>query len=128
MINIKGIPQLQSKLNRLNEKVQKQIVKDALKSANNDIVLPAAIFNAPVETGALVAGLKVVAKNGRGKIGSAISSADYKGDEYYGAFSEFGTEHEKAKPWLRPALYDNQAEVFEEVGKDIGKGIEDAAK
>jgi HK97 gp10 family phage protein len=128
MINIKGLPDLQRKLNNLDQKVQKTIVKDALRQTNIEIVLPAVEALVPVDTGALKAGLKVKAKNGRGTIGSAVFDEGYKGDQFYGSFQELGTKHQKAKPYLRPAIDQNQAKIFASIAEKIKHGIEEATR
>lgn len=128
MINISGLPELQRKLDSLVEKTQKTIVKSALRETVAEILLPAARRNAPVLTGALREGLAVIARTSRGTIGAAIQSAEYTGDQYYGSFSEFGTRHEPAKPWLRPALDENEDRLLAAAGEKIGRGIEGAAK
>ena len=98
MIYLTGMPDLQRKLNRLDEKIQKSIVKDALKETNLEIVLPAVEAKVPVLTGALKEGLKVKALNGRGKIGSAVFDEGYKGDQFYGSFQELGSALDIKKP------------------------------
>lgn len=127
MINIKGLGDLQRKLDRLNEKTQKTIVKDALRETNEEIVLPAVEARVPVDSGALKEGLKVKAKNSRGKIGSAVFDEGYKGDQFYGSFQELGTRHQPARPYIRPAIDENADRILDSVEKKIGKAILDEA-
>lgn len=128
MIYLTGMDELQRKLNRLDEKIQKSIVKDALRETNLEIVLPAVEAKVPVLTGALKEGLKVKALNGRGKIGSAVFDEGYKGDQFYGSFQELGSKHQAAKPYLRPALDENEERILQSIREKIANGIDEATR
>lgn len=43
---------------------------------------------------------------------------------FYGAFEEFGTDRQLAKPWLRPAFDEKLAEAVAIIGYTIGSEIE----
>jgi HK97 gp10 family phage protein len=129
MIDIRGIPELQSKLNKLDDKVQKTIVKDALKKANQDIVMPEVIFNMPSETGAMVAGVKIVTGGGKSVIRSKVVSTvlNEKGEGYTG-FDELGTKYQgDGLEFMRKAIHDNESSILENVEGSLSQGILQAA-
>lgn len=131
-------------------KVQKKISRSATRKAAREIVLPGAIERVGVNTGDLEASLMVraIGKNiqmvkrttgkyagtmgkknlNADKFGHEVRTRDgfYAGDQFYGAFVEFGTKERKHKgtgkqvgridpaknfAYLRPAVYDNEARI-----------------
>lgn len=137
-------------------KMQKKVFRKAIRPATKSIVLTAAIANAPKGSGDLAGSLKAVAlksnivtftrSNGKagkrnlnaGKVGMQVQTKEgfYKGDQFYGAFTEFGTKERKHKSgkevgkveevgWMRGAVYDNadrvKAEVLEAVRELISE-------
>ncbi|MBB5715851.1 HK97 gp10 family phage protein [Sphingomonas aerophila] len=50
------------------------------------------------------------------------------GSAFWGRFSEFGTEHEGAKPWFRPALDRVAGEVVDALSQELKKAIDRAAR
>lgn len=47
---------------------------------------------------------------------------------FYGGFEEFGTVKEAARPFMRPAFDRAGQSVIESLGKELGTGVERAAK
>lgn len=47
---------------------------------------------------------------------------------FYGLFPEFGTIHESAHPFMRPAFDRGDRSVIDDLGKELGPGVERAAK
>lgn len=50
------------------------------------------------------------------------------GKAFWGRFSEFGTEHEPARPWFKPAIDQVAAEVSKAIKTELAKAIERAAR
>lgn len=50
------------------------------------------------------------------------------GSAFWGRFSEFGTEHEPARPWFKPALDQVAGKVVAAIGTELKKAIEKAAR
>jgi HK97 gp10 family phage protein len=50
------------------------------------------------------------------------------GSAFWGLFSEFGSRHQAAKPWLRPAFDVVGPRVIQEIGRLLGVGITREAK
>jgi HK97 gp10 family phage protein len=49
-----------------------------------------------------------------------------KGDvsvAYYGKFSEYGTVHEPARPWIRPAFDESKEEAYQKIESTLVSGI-----
>lgn len=74
-------------------------------------------------TGELKRGIRVRAsKRSRKRVGIFISTTERAGTRwpYGGAQFEFGKEKQKARPFLRPAGYESEAQVRQFVITDIG--------
>lgn len=127
-IIVTGDKQLDKLLRGLPLKVQTKLSRQATRKAAKDIVLPQAKARVPVNTGDLEESLTVKAiKRSRSKFGHQVQTKDgfYSGDQFYGAFIEFGTkerQHESGKQvgridpaknfaYLRPAVYDNEPQI-----------------
>jgi HK97 gp10 family phage protein len=57
----------------------------------------------------------------------SFAVAVHVGAAYWGMFSEFGTSHQAAKPWLRPAFDGSAEDALNMIGQSLGKGVERAA-
>jgi HK97 gp10 family phage protein len=54
-----------------------------------------------------------------------------KGDitkAFYGKFSEYGSSHEPARPWIRPAFDESKDEAYQKIEEVVFNGIESAFK
>jgi len=125
---ITGDEALDKLLKGLPLKVQKKLSTQATRKAAKEIVLPDAKSRVPVDTGDLEESLVVRSiKRSRFRIGHQVQTKDgfNQGDQFYGAFIEFGTKprvHKSGKSvgridpsknfaYLRPAVYDNEARI-----------------
>jgi len=136
-IDISGLgdARLQARLKRLDAKVQKKVVRKALR-AGAKMVLAAARALVSADTGALRAGLKPRAlKARRGTFGVQVMTptreqlgipADASG--YYPAVLEYGAEGHPARPFLRPALDQARSTATSAIREAIVQGIDEAAK
>jgi len=50
------------------------------------------------------------------------------GKAFWGRFSEFGTEHEPARPWFKPAVDQVASKVVAAISTELKKAIEKAAR
>jgi HK97 gp10 family phage protein len=131
-IRVIGDKALQRKLKGLEDKMQKKIVRKALREGGK-IVLREAKNRAPKDTGSLRASLKLRSlKRSKKRIGVQIvtdeaalmKAKDRKAGRkvkrstnadrllFYAAFVELGTRNMPARPFLRPALKSKKAEVI----------------
>ena len=152
-ISLTGDKELQNILKELPIKLQKKLVKRSMKKAMN-IVLVDAKRRAPKDSGQLKGSLKNQA--GRGKKGTIrqevrTKEGFFKGDQFYAGFIEFGFKKLPAvrlpngqlitskrgtagftkipaRPFLRPALKENEAKVLKVFIKEVEAFIVDAQK
>ena len=78
--------------------------------------------------GTLKKSIKVRAmKRSRKGVGIRVSDY-YSGIAYYGAFQEYGTKHQKATPYLRPAFDKNKNAAVNDLKGEIKTAVEGAFK
>ena len=109
-------------------KMQKKLSRKATRKAAKEIVLPDAQARAPFDTGDLEESLTVKAvTRKKNRVGHMVTTKEgfYRGDQFYGAFMEFGTkerQHKSGRPvgridpsihqaFMRPAVYDNEGKI-----------------
>lgn len=126
-----GDKRVSAKLARLDIKVQKKIVRQALRKAAAPI-LATAKARVAVDTGALRDGLTIRAvKAKKGVFGIQVATprraelgipADAKG--FYPAVLEYGSVDHPPKPYLRPALEQNRDRALATVADFVRDEIE----
>jgi HK97 gp10 family phage protein len=128
-ISVVGDKELQKKLKRLDIKLQKKIVRNAISRA----ILPVkhkAKSLVPVESGLLKksikrkTGVKKGVARARIVTGTRIELGipiDAKG--YYPAAIEYGTQHQPAKSYMRAAITALRSQVLKKTGDHIDEGI-----
>lgn len=128
-----GDKKLDRMLREFEPKLAKKIIRRTLRKAAKP-VLETARQHAPVLTGALKRSLKVRAmkrsRRNKNKYGVRVITGDdfFKGEQFYGAFIEFGTSRIEAKPYLRPAYDNNKTSVRDVFRREIKKEIEQTAR
>lgn len=131
-ISILGIPELQRKLLELPLKVQKKVVRQALRKQGKYVQAEAKARVAVGESGDLKRTIKVRAMKRRKARPKEFGISVQIGtglQEGRGTFTELGTSRQAAQPSLRPALAENRERILRDLGIDIGRGIEaEAAK
>lgn len=93
VLRIQGDKQLIRKFNELPVKVEKTIARKATREAGRPM-LAEAKRNAPVATGKLRKSLKLRAlrRSRKGRVGVTVgtSNREFSGEQFYGAFQEYG--------------------------------------
>lgn len=56
----------------------------------------------------------------RGQRGARIDTKD----GFWGLFLEFGTRHQQARPWFRPAVAEARGDAIDKLAEALGRGIE----
>jgi len=106
-IEIQGLDELEAQLKWLPLHVRRKVARDALK-AGAQVIKTQAEINAPFKTGALMQSIEVQRgrsrRRGTVNFVVGVSKGWFKGDQFYAAFHEFGTSHQPARPFLRPAF------------------------
>lgn len=130
-IIVTGDKKLDRALRHLEKNVQRKFARKAMRKAAKDVILPEARARVPVDTGALERSLVVrAARRSRRGIGVEVRTRDglFAGDEFYGGFQELGTKHMPADPYLRPALYGNEAKIRGLFIDDMNELIKEARR
>jgi HK97 gp10 family phage protein len=146
-LDVKGLAELERKMRELTDKVQGQMLRQAV-NAGAQIVKKAARDKVPVDTGLLRRNIVV----GRSRRQSAPGRETYnvfvkkekrtyadtranrrknrvgkkyevQGPAYYWRFLEFGTKKMQARPFLRPALVSNQQAAINAIREKLASGI-----
>lgn len=142
-ISVTGDKELQRILNRLPDKLQKKIARNAIrksaKRARDRIVANIRKLNL-IKTGRLLAAFEYAPIRSQSstprsliRIGVGFPYREQLGispdDKYfYPAALEFGHPRAPAYPFMRPAIDEHKQEEFATIGKDIGEGVIRAAK
>jgi HK97 gp10 family phage protein len=128
-IKVAGLKELERKLLTFEPKLGRKIIRQALRSGAK-VIHSAVKADVPVETGALKESLKVRAMRKRKhSYGVMIATSEgwFKGDEFYGAFLEFGTSKMPARPFVRPAFDSEKDNAAKIIVNEIKQGIEQVA-
>jgi HK97 gp10 family phage protein len=125
-----GFDNLRKAFERLGRTESRKRVSRALREASK-LILDRAIENAPEKTGELKDSLTIKAmRRKKGRVGFRVTCGEgwFKGRTFYGAFQEFGTSHQPARPFIRPA-YDTEKSACEQVILDgLWQAVQDAGK
>jgi HK97 gp10 family phage protein len=107
---IEGLPHMRAQFAELNNKVQRAVMRSALKQTGA-VVVKAAKAKVPVLTGKLKKSIKssVSVKEG----GLSYVDIGWGKEAFWGLFVEEGTCHRGAHPFLRPALDENHPAILQ---------------
>jgi HK97 gp10 family phage protein len=132
---IDGLNELGKLLDGLPAKIQRNVMAGAVKAGADVLVAPLAAA-APVFTGRLEE--SIVSRReaaGRSRRRSSASELLVSAGiaivgvaKRYWHFSEFGTVHQPARPWIRPTFAANQAKAVAAVKKYMTKRVGREAK
>lgn len=131
--DIKGLDKLIKDLKQLEPKVQKKVVRKTLREGSKVIHREIKSNTVPVDSGDLRKSIKVRAgKRKRNTISVTIQTSDkenvFTGDQYYGAFQEFGTSKMPGKHYMEKAFNSKEEEAKAKMMDILAKGIIDEAK
>lgn len=127
-VTITGMEALVARLKALPLKVQRRVVRPAMREAGK-VVLEAARNTVPIgETGRLSRSLKVRAKKRtrKGTIGVNVTAGAslFSGPAYYGGFVEFGTRKMVGRHFMQEAFQRSAASSNAAACDKIAAGIE----
>lgn len=137
-ISVLGLPELERKMKRLEPKVQKNVVRQALrksaKRTQTRVVANLSGLKVNVLTGALreaFASAPIRGRTRRGvmRVGIVFPEREALGilpsdPYYYPTAVEYGHGNVPPHPFLRPAIDEHEATETRLIGRDIGDGIE----
>jgi HK97 gp10 family phage protein len=137
--DIRGAAEIERVLKRLPQEVARKELTGAVMDGAN-IVRRAWRDAAPVRTDATP---KPIGKGGRGRLpgflkanirrgvvkfsDASVTVAVGTGRAFYAFFREFGTRHQPAVPWARPAWENAAPAALAQIGISLGKRVERAA-
>lgn len=102
LVNVKGLSQLQAFLDSLPAKVEKNIMRGAMR-AGAKVLREEVKAGAAVLSGQMRDGIKVVTNSRRGRVTAGVRARGPHG--YLATFHEYGTKTGlAARPFFRPAL------------------------
>ena len=115
-----GVKEIDKKLKKIGPKISKKIVRKAMRPATK-VVRDEAKANCPVDSGTLRQSIKVRAgKRSRQKIELLVTTSGtdnlFTGSAYYGGMVEWGTAHQTAQPFMRPA-YDSKKNEAKKIAR-----------
>lgn len=138
-ISLLGDKKLEKQLRKLPNRVEKKVVRQALRAGAKPILAAAkanvATMTAP-QTGRLAKGLQLRAiRRSRGRMGYRVATKprEFYGIEpddkwFYPAVVEYGHPKAAARPFLRSAFDSHERSSFAIVKREIGVGVEREAK
>lgn len=122
-INIDGFEELERNLKLLGPRVARKVgAKAAMEGA--EVIVERAKVLAPVLTGALEDSITAVKAPSNAERSLNVSIGFKPPVSRRAHFTEYGTVHSAAQPFMRPALDEKADEAIARMGKEIWQGIE----
>jgi HK97 gp10 family phage protein len=122
VLHLEGAEELNRALREIGGRAGGLILRKAAE-AGAEVIAEEAQRNAPRDSGELAESIDVAA--GQIQQGRAVMNIGVGKNEWYGIFSEFGTIHMPAKPFLRPALDTKAEEATEAVAQVLCEALRD---
>lgn len=124
-IELEGFDRFRSSMRQLESKIQKKVVRQALR-AGAKIIHREAKQEAPELTGRTKRAVRVRAARRSRKffgVNVQVGKQDFTGETFYAAFVELGTQHIQAMHWMKQAFERKKNEAKEAVLRTLGEGI-----
>lgn len=128
-MEIEGLDELLGKMDGLPLVLQKNLIARSLRKGAEPIRAGAEQLapddpttpGSRIKEGMMITVSDQTAEGATAKIGPSRKA-------FFGQFEEFGTSHQAAEPFLRPAFDEKQEEAIRLVGEDLAEGIEKEMK
>ena len=122
-----GFYELERLLVKMPEAVAKRVTVNGLK-AGGRVLAKGMKARAPRKTGALAASPVVTSsrKSTKGKGHAVVAFRQPVSRRVH--LTEFGTEHSRAEPFIRPTLDQDGPQAVKAIGESMGKGVEREAR
>lgn len=127
---ITGVDEIDRKLSRFEQSVQKKAIRKATREAAK-VILEDARQRVPVDTGALRKSLRVRSlKRSRVRQGHQVMTGEgfFKGDTFYGGFVEYGTKRMVAREYMKKAMVAKESDTVQKFRTELSAAIEEAAR
>ena len=124
---VTGHKLIEDLLKRLPEEVAKKVTVNGLK-AGARVIAKGMKQRVPVKTGKLRESITVSSSN-KSTRGKGLVVVGFKKPTSRRAhLTEFGTEHSRAEPFIRPTLDEDGAAAIKQIGEAMGRGVEREAR
>ena len=125
---IEGARELDQVLAELPKQMRGQVLRRALM-AGATIIRKAMRARAPRAEGKLIKSIAARRDKGAERGGASVAvKVGPLARAFYGMFAEFGTSHQPARPWARPAYEESKRAALDRIGEMLGQSVEKAAK
>lgn len=126
-LQMRGFAELERLLNRLPEDVAKRVTVNALK-AGGRVLVKGMKQRARKRTGQLADSPVVssAAKATRNRANAVVGFKKPVSRRVH--LTEFGTEHSRAFPFIRPTLDEDGVKAIKVIGTNLGAGVERSAR
>ena len=121
-VALHGFKELENLLRKLPEETAKKVTINGLK-AGGRVLVKGMKERVPVKTGKLRDSITVTSSEKVTKDRSMAAVGFKKPTSRRAHLTEFGTEHSKAEPFIRPTLDIDGSAAIEAIGKNMGAGI-----
>ena len=121
-VDVHGFRELEALLKKLPDEIAKKVVVNGLK-AGGRLLVKGMKARVPVKTGKLRDSIVVTTsrKSIKGKGHAVIAFKKPTSRRVH--LTEFGTQHSKAEPFIRPTLDAEGQSAIAEIGKSLGSGV-----
>ncbi len=123
-VTIEGLPELKRNFSALTDRMQGKALRGALRAAAR-LVVKEAKSHAPVQTGR---GKRNIASRIKLTRHKAEATIGFRGPGFYLLFSELGTVHMAARPFLRSAIERKKDEAVGAFREGLKKEIDKVAR
>ncbi|QGP56900.1 phage protein, HK97 gp10 family (plasmid) [Piscirickettsia salmonis] len=120
--SVEGLRELEQKLKTLEPKKIRSLNRRALRKAAEPVETQMKA-NAPQKSGALVESIKRRSKKGKGRRTIVNVTVGPTRKIHYAIEQEYGSSHQPARPFIRPALNDNAQKAINIFKSDLTRAL-----
>lgn len=121
-----GVKALDRVLRKLPKKIRGRVLQNAV-AAGGRVIRDAAKRIVVVDTGGLRDSIAARKPRGLKRSSGVVRVGPTWPQGAHGHLVEFGTEHMRAQPWLRPAWDSEKGVALDKIGVSLGRAVERAA-
>ena len=131
--HVTGMDVVDRKLSSFDDKVQKKLIRKALRNGAK-LIAGTAKSAAPKDGGLLKTSIKPKAAKRSRKTAHQVTvrvvsgMSTHRGEFYPGGFIEYGTQYQPAQPFMRPAAKQQRQAVINLFRKDVAEAVKELAK
>ncbi|ODN41051.1 HK97-gp10 family putative phage morphogenesis protein [Piscirickettsia litoralis] len=119
---VEGLKDLEQKLKKLEPKKIRTLNRRALRKAAEPVERQMKA-NAPQKSGALAESIKRRSKKGKGRRAIVNVTVGPSRKIQYAIEQEYGSSHQPARPFIRPALNDNAPQAIDTFKNELTRAL-----